>query len=90
MQQFGVLAGNHFILGDLQTKEGGIAGADGKVYAISNQGTRTVFTEDPAAQGPAVSIRQFDEFQESLLRNYSAYCAALRKDAHLTASRPGL
>ena len=88
-QQYGILAGNRFLLGDRDTEQGGASGSKRTVYAISNQGTKTVFKEGGAEAGPPVSIRQFDEFQEGLLRNYSFYCESVRKDRGLAAHRLG-
>jgi len=78
-QQYGVIAGDRLVMGDREAEAGGAGGARRTVYAISNQGTRTAFTEDRGGAARAVSIRQFDEFQESLLRNYGFYRGCFRR-----------
>jgi arylsulfatase A-like enzyme len=75
--QYGVITHNHFVSGDRKADEGGASSAPKTVYAISNQGSKTIFTVESADQAPAVLIRPFDEFQENLLRNYSFYCESV-------------
>jgi hypothetical protein len=106
-QQYGILAGDRFLLGDREreqgraaglmdrwidgflgdrgTKKGGVMGEKRTIYSISNQGSKTVFKEAQPEGLPRVSIRQFDEFQESLLRNYSHYCDLVRKNKGLAS-----
>jgi len=72
-QQYGVLAGNHLILGDRQKDSAHLADCGRVAYTISDQGAKPLFSQGQASP-PPIAIRRFDEFQESLLRNYSAYC----------------
>jgi phosphoglycerol transferase MdoB-like AlkP superfamily enzyme len=76
-EQYGVITRNHFVAGNRKTDEGGGSSLQGTTYAIFNQGSKTIFTAEPADQAPAVLIRPFDEFQENLLRNYSFYCESV-------------
>jgi hypothetical protein len=72
-RQYGVIAGKHLMLGDRTAERGDATDANKTVYLISNDGSKTRFTEDFTATNHTVSIRRFDKFQESLLRNYSLY-----------------
>ncbi len=84
--EYGIIAGNRFIFGTRKAGGRGTASSCPKsVYVISNQGNRTLFTEDRGARETATPIRPFEEFQENLLRNYSFYCEAVTK-AGQTAS----
>ena len=75
--------------GDRKADEGGASCFPGKaVYAISNQGSKTLFTEDRAAGERPVLIRPFDDFQENLLRNYSFYCKSVCRTRQTAAIRP--
>lgn len=78
-QQYGILDSNYIVIGDRQ--KGGAQTSDcGKqVYAISNQGCKTVFSQETMAIEPSIAIRRFDEFQENLLRNYAFYREMLRR-----------
>jgi phosphoglycerol transferase MdoB-like AlkP superfamily enzyme len=76
-EHYGIITRNHFVSGDRKADEGGASASRRTVYAISNQGSKTVFTSDYATREPPVSIRPFDEFQENLLRNYSFYCESV-------------
>jgi hypothetical protein len=65
-------------MGDRQKDK--IAGPDGKgkTFLLRNDGSKTLFDEEsPSASRPA-EIREFDKFQENLLRNYGLYRDALR------------
>jgi hypothetical protein len=86
-EQYGVLAGNHFVSGDRKADEGGASASPRTAYAISNQGSKTLFAADPAAQAPPCLIRPFDDFQENLLRNYSFYCQLVSKTRQTAAIR---
>jgi arylsulfatase A-like enzyme len=86
-EQYGVLAGNHFVTGDRKADEGGAAPRT--AYAIANQGSKTLFTADPAANERPWLIRPFDDFQENLLRNYSFYCKLIGKTNQPVAIRSG-
>ena len=88
-EQYGVIAGNHFVSGDRKADEGGASSFLGTTYAISNQGSRTIFNPEPAAKARPVLIRPFDEFQENLLRNYSFYCESVCRTTQTAAIRPG-
>jgi hypothetical protein len=85
-EQYGVLAGNHFLSGD---RKADAASSPGTAYAISNQGSQTLFTPDHTAQQRPLLIRPFDDFQENLLRNYSFYCKLVCKTTQTAAIRPG-
>jgi hypothetical protein len=83
--QYAVIARDHFVSGDRKADEGGASSAPRSVFAISNEGSKTIFTEDHTTRERAVLIRPFDDFQENLLRNYSFYCQAVCQ-ARQTAS----
>jgi phosphoglycerol transferase MdoB-like AlkP superfamily enzyme len=78
-QQYGVVAGRQIVFGDRLKDQAHAASGDRMAYAISNDGTKTVF-QAALASGEAVSIKQFDAFQESLLGNYSHYCESVFGD----------
>jgi arylsulfatase A-like enzyme len=78
-EQYGVIAHNHFVSGDRKADESGASSFPGTAYAISNQWSKTLFSAEPAAKARPVLIRPFDDFQESLLRNYSFYCESVCK-----------
>jgi hypothetical protein len=77
-QQFGVIIRDRLLIGDRQTDQPGALASAMAAYTISNQGSRTIFTEDRTSP-VSVSIRRFDEFQENLLHDYSRYSSALAK-----------
>jgi hypothetical protein len=81
MQDFGVIAGRHLMLGDRERDKGALT----RAYAIGNLGSKTVFSEDGATSRPNVSIERFDEFQRNLLRNYSLYQEAVERSRRLAA-----
>jgi arylsulfatase A-like enzyme len=83
MQDFGVIAGSHLMLGDRERDKGALTSA----YTIGNLGSKTVFSEDGATSRPNVSIERFDEFQGNLLRNYLLYQQAVGKSRSLAARR---
>jgi hypothetical protein len=76
-QQFGIVAQDRFIFGDRQTDQNRGAALRRTTYSLHNQDSKTLFQAEPATPGEPVSIAQFDEFQENLLQNYSAYRASL-------------
>jgi len=78
-EQYGILTGKRLVCGARKADEGGASSLPRVVYAISNEGSKTVFTEDRAAREQAVLIQPFDRFQENLLRNYSHYCDVVWK-----------
>jgi phosphoglycerol transferase MdoB-like AlkP superfamily enzyme len=89
-EQYGIIARNRFICGSRKADEGGAAAGARSVYAISNQGSKTLFTEDRVATEQPWLIRPFDDFQANLLRNYSFYCQSVwgaRQTASLGSGR---
>jgi hypothetical protein len=88
-EQYGVIARSHFVSGDRKADEGGGSSSPRTAYAISNQGSQTLFTADPATKERPLLIRPFDDFQENLLRNYSFYCMLVSKTRQPAAIRPG-
>jgi arylsulfatase A-like enzyme len=79
-KEFGIISGNQVLLGDRESSEPSGVASQGAVFTISNDGSKTIFTE--AEQTGTIQDRQatmahFDAFQESLLRNYAAYCASV-------------
>ena len=76
-QQFGVLHGYEIQVADHDTEEKGSLASNSSTYIISNDGTKTLFAESPSTAHHPISIRSFDDFQENLLRNYSAYRQSL-------------
>jgi hypothetical protein len=88
-EQYGVIAQNHFVSGDRKADEAGASAPPGTTYAISNEGSKTLFSPEPAAEARHVLIRPFDEFQENLLRNYSFYCESVCRTRETAAVRPG-
>jgi phosphoglycerol transferase MdoB-like AlkP superfamily enzyme len=87
--QYGVIAHNHFMSGDRKADEGGASSPPQSVFLISNQGSKTLFTENRAAGERPMLIRPFDEFQENLLRNYSFYCQAVSQARQKASLRSG-
>jgi arylsulfatase A-like enzyme len=88
-EQYGVLAHNRFVSGDRKADVGRAASVPGTMYAISNEGSKTLFNPEPAAAARRVLIRPFDEFQENLLRNYSFYCDSVCRTRQTAAVVPG-
>ena len=78
-QQYGVLAGKQFLGGDRKLDEGNDTDSNKSAFIISNDGCRTVFTEDTTKTNRTIPIRQFDAFQANFLRNYSFYRESLAK-----------
>lgn len=78
-QQYGILSGKQIMLGDRVKDQTGSGHPERKIYPISNQGSKTLFGPEGTAPELNASIRDFDTFQEGLLRNYSAYCQAVRR-----------
>jgi hypothetical protein len=84
-QQYGIVAGRQIVFGD-RLKDKAHGSARGRTaFGISNDGAKTVFQCEPAPADRAVSIGQFDEFQESLLGNYSSYCQSIFNAAKVAA-----
>jgi hypothetical protein len=73
------------VSGDRQADAGGTSASPQSVFLISNEGSKTFFTEDRVAEGRLLPIRPFDDFQENLLRNYSFYCNLLCKTRETAA-----
>jgi phosphoglycerol transferase MdoB-like AlkP superfamily enzyme len=88
-EQYGVIARNRIVCGDRKADEGGAASSPRTAYAISNQGSKTLFTEEQAARERPWLIRPFDEFQENLLRNYSCYCESICQARQTASLRSG-
>lgn len=72
-QDYAVIRDDLFWKGDRQREPSPDASWSVATYRISNRGPETLFTAVTNVSDPAISIRQFDRFQESLLRNYSIY-----------------
>src|SRR5439155_10314660 len=83
MQEYGVIDKNRLMLGDRERDRGALT----RAVSIENSGSKTIFTETGTFPKPAASIRQFDDFQENLLRNYSLYRDAMRRSPGLAAQR---
>jgi hypothetical protein len=83
MQEYGVIDENHLMLGDRERDKGTLT----RAFTIANSGSKTIFNEDGTNPKLAVSIEQFDVFQENLLRNYSLYRDAVRNSRLLTVQR---
>jgi phosphoglycerol transferase MdoB-like AlkP superfamily enzyme len=87
--EYGVLEDNQYVSGDRKADEAGASSFQGTTYAISNEGSKTLFSPEPAAEARHVLIRPFDEFQENLLRNYSFYCESICRTRQTAAVLPG-
>ena len=83
-QQYGVLTDRHLIVGD-RAAEGRHSSAVKKRYEISNEATRTLFSEVAPQPMPLIDIKRFGQFQENLLRNYALYCQYIRKHEPMRA-----
>jgi len=83
MQEYGVIDENRLMLGDRERDRGALT----RAFTIENSGSKTIFSESGAFSKPAVSVREFDDFQENLLRNYSLYRSAIRGSARFAAQR---
>ncbi|MGO8925449.1 MAG: LTA synthase family protein [Limisphaerales bacterium] len=88
-EQYGVIARDHFVSGDRKADEDGASSSPRTIYAISNEGSKTLFSAEPAAKARPLLIRPFDEFQENLLRNYSFYCESVCQTRQMASLRPG-
>ncbi len=73
--EFAVLSGREVYLGARRNEKTGQPNA---IRHITNTDHRTFFPETNGVRPMAVSIRQFDDFQESLLANYGYYRDSLR------------
>ncbi len=78
-QQYGIIKGHRLICGNRET-EVRDATTDPlvKVFAITNNGASTMFSEMPFTKVSSPSIFQFDKFQENFLQNYSHYRQAIQ------------
>lgn len=90
-QQYAVSEGNRLIFGDREKETPGRR-AMGTAYAITNDGSKSIFSFDNTSAPLPASIRRFDEFQQALLKNYSEYAraaAAARApaDQHVTSNQ---
>jgi hypothetical protein len=80
-KQFGIISGDQVLLGDRDVNDSSGVAALGKVYTISNEGAKTLFTEEAqrgTIQDRQTAMARFDSFQENLLRNYALYCRSIR------------
>jgi hypothetical protein len=75
-QQYAILRGNSLVFGDREKAQGKNA-VEGNGFQIRNDGARTLFEETGPCALPG-SIKQFDRFQENLLKNYSYYTEPLK------------
>jgi len=74
MQQYAVIEGHRFLRGDRETETApAINNPSFKVFAFTNDGSRTIFSEIHNSNLPAPSISPFDKFQGNFLQNYSHY-----------------
>jgi hypothetical protein len=71
-QEYALLIDHQLMIGDRTA-------ARTQCYAITNENTRTIFSEIPAQKTPDISIKRFSEFQENFLRHYSLYCRCVNK-----------
>jgi phosphoglycerol transferase MdoB-like AlkP superfamily enzyme len=85
-QQYGIIDGNRLVMGDRERQGSGNGKSTGSAFSISNLGTRTFFSQEQSLAELPASIRKFDDFQETLLRNYSLYCESVRKEKRLVVS----
>lgn len=76
--EFAVLIGREFHPGSRRDDSDGRSLLPTAIQRISNVDHLTVFTETNQVRPFALSIRQFDDFQEHLLRNYGFYRDSLR------------
>jgi phosphoglycerol transferase MdoB-like AlkP superfamily enzyme len=75
-KQFGILHGDQLFLGDRENSSN-----PGDVYSITNEGPKTIFTQDDKSQpgiDPQAIMSRFDAFQISLLRNYAYYSGLVK------------
>ena len=87
-EQYGMIAHHRFIRGSRKADKGGAASGPKTVYTISNRGSMTRFTEEPAAGEQPWAIGSFDDFQANLLRNYSFYCEEIAGAKHIASLHP--
>jgi hypothetical protein len=78
-RQFGIVSGDQLLLGDRESSgpDGASTGGD---YTISNQGSKTVFSQSSQTNtipDRKAAMARFDAFQDTLLRNYAMYCASI-------------
>jgi phosphoglycerol transferase MdoB-like AlkP superfamily enzyme len=79
MQEYAVIEKHHLLRGDRETETStDINNSSFEVFAITNDGARTSFSEINASNVPPPSISQFDTFQENLLQNYAHYRQVIR------------
>ncbi len=78
-KQYAIISDNQIMTGDREfdTSSGDVF--RGSAFTIENQGTKTLFTPDQSTNAITPRIKQFDSFQESLLRNYALYSASVLK-----------
>lgn len=79
LRQYAVIKDHTLICGDRATENQTAANnSPANVYAITNNGARTMFPEDPSLNTFSPDIAGFDKFQENFIQNYSQYCKAIR------------
>jgi hypothetical protein len=83
MQEFCVIDQNHLMMGDRERDKGALT----RAFTIKNSGSKTIFSEDGTNPKSDASIGRFDQFQESLLHNYSLYRETVCKSRTLAARR---
>ncbi len=91
-RDFGIVSGDQLLLGDRDRSDPSGVAATGGGYRITNEGPKTVFTEEEGegtVPNRQAAMSRFDAFQESLLRNYSVYCASIRGTPQQLAKRSG-
>lgn len=89
-KEFAIVDGDNLLLGDRESGNAAGAASAGAAFSILNDGARTLFTElqgSKLGSDRVAAMARFDAFQESLLRNYSAYCAAVRGPKQQLARR---
>jgi hypothetical protein len=86
-RQYGIIAGGQALFGDRQNDQPDGSGPGLTAYSISNQGSKTLFAEDRRTHEPLPPMRQFDQFQANLLRNYAYYCKAFSERIELSANK---
>lgn len=74
-QEFGIIRGDKFFCCTRALKDGDKRqNLPRAFYTITNKGSSTIFTLETNSIPARFSIRSFDDFQNNLLANYSAYC----------------
>ena len=77
-KQYAIVYDNRIVVGDRENDDAGSEGSKASSFTIGNQGTKTLFAPENASSAKAPTIREFDKFQENLLRNYALYQSTVR------------